>query len=82
ADRPGGVKLRDIETVTHRGIFAQIPDDPVNALHSLNRGIPMILKNPRSPASRSYKKLAKLMTTFSQDQLTPQPVQGAVKGSK
>jgi pilus assembly protein CpaE len=82
ADRPGGVKSRDIESVTHRGIYAQIPDDPVNALRSLNRGIPLILKYPRSPASRAYKKLAKLMTTFSQDQPTPQPVQGAVEGSK
>jgi pilus assembly protein CpaE len=82
ADRPGGVELRDIVTVTHKGIFAQIPDDPVNALRSLNRGIPMILKNPRSPVSRSYKKLAKLMTTFGQDQSTPQPFQGAVEGSK
>ena len=81
-NRPGGVKLGDIKTVTHRGIFAQIPDDPVNALHSLNRGIPLILKNPRSPVSRSYKKLAKLLTTFNQDQPTPQPVQGAVDGSK
>jgi len=62
ADLPGGVKLRDIETVTHQEIFAQIPDDPVNALRSLNRGIPLILKYPRSPTSRSYKKLAKLMT--------------------
>jgi len=82
ADRPGGVKLRNIETVTQSGIYALIPDDPVNALHSLNRGIPLILKNPRSPVSRSYKKLAKLMTTFGQDQPTPQPVQGAVEGSK
>ena len=82
ADIPGGVKTRDIETVTHRGIYAQIPDDPVNALRSLNRGIPLILKYPRSPASRAYKKLAKLMTTFSQDQPTPQPVQGAVAVSK
>jgi len=70
ADRPGGVKLREIETVTHKGIFAQIPDDPVNALRCLNRGIPLILKNPRSPVSRSYKKLAKLMTTFGQKQPT------------
>ena len=76
------MKLRNIETVTNRGIFAQIPDDPVNALHSLNRGIPLILKNPRSPVSRSYKKLAKLMTTFGQDRPIPQPVKGAVEGSK
>jgi pilus assembly protein CpaE len=82
ADCPGGVKTRDIETVTHRGIYAQIPDDPVNALRSLNRGVPLILKYPRSPASRSFKKLAKLLTTFSQEQPTPQPVQGAVEGSK
>ena len=70
ADRPGGVKLREIETVTHKGIFAEIPDDPINALRCLNRGIPLILKNPRSPVSRSYKKLAKLMTTFGQEQPT------------
>ncbi|MFC2055158.1 CpaE family protein [Chloroflexota bacterium] len=70
ADRPGGVKLREIETATDKGIFAQIPDDPVNALRCLNRGIPLILKNPRSPVSRSYKKLAKQMTTLGQEQPT------------
>ncbi|MCK4976869.1 MAG: P-loop NTPase [Anaerolineales bacterium] len=56
---PGGVKAGDIETALHHEVFAQIPDDGPNALRSLNRGIPLILRYPRSPASRAIKSLAK-----------------------
>jgi pilus assembly protein CpaE len=55
----GGVKAGDIETALHHEVFARIPDDGPNALRSLNRGIPMTLRYPRSPASRAIKSLAK-----------------------
>lgn len=59
---PGGVKSGDIETALHHEVFAQIPDDGANALRSLNRGIPMTLRYPRSPASRAIKSLAKSLS--------------------
>jgi pilus assembly protein CpaE len=56
----GGVKIQDIEKALHQSLYAQIPDDPANALRSLNRGI------PRSPASRGIQTLAKALVASSQ----------------
>ena len=56
---PGGVKTKDIEKALHHELFAQIPDDGPNALRSVNRGIPLVLKYPRSPASQSIQRLAR-----------------------
>ena len=65
AERPGGVRARDIATVLRREIYAQIPDDPLDALRSLNRGIPLVLNYPRSPASRAYQTLARQLYAAS-----------------
>jgi MinD-like ATPase involved in chromosome partitioning or flagellar assembly len=40
-------------------VFAQIPDDHANALRSLNRGIPLVVRYPRSPVTRAIQQLAK-----------------------
>jgi pilus assembly protein CpaE len=58
ADMLGGVKSKDIEAALHHQVYAQIPDDHANALRSLNRGIPMIVRYPRSPVSRAIHQLA------------------------
>jgi pilus assembly protein CpaE len=58
AGMPGGVKTKDIATALHHDLYAQIPDDNTNAIRSLNRGIPLVFKYPRSPASRAIKHLA------------------------
>jgi len=58
AGMPGGVKTRDIATALHHDLYAQIPDDNSNVIRSLNRGIPLVFKYPRSPASRAIKHLA------------------------
>jgi pilus assembly protein CpaE len=68
AERPGGVKARDIAAVLRRDIYAQIPDDPLDALRSLNRGIPLVLNYPRSPASKAYQALARQLFAGSQPQ--------------
>jgi len=66
AGMQGGVKIPDIEKALHQSLYAQIPDDPANALRSLNRGIPLILKYPRSPASKGIQTLAKALVASSQ----------------
>jgi pilus assembly protein CpaE len=71
AERPGGVKARDIAAVLRREIYAQIPDDPLDALRSLNRGIPLVLNYPRSPASKAYQTLARQVFAGSQGQAAP-----------
>jgi pilus assembly protein CpaE len=71
AERPGGVKARDIATVLRREIYAQIPDDPLDALRSLNRGIPLVLNYPRSPASKAYQGLARQLLASGPGQAVP-----------
>jgi pilus assembly protein CpaE len=58
---PGGVRPRDIENVLHYQLFAQIPNDEGSVLRSLNRGIPLLLRYPRSPASKAFRQLSKAM---------------------
>jgi pilus assembly protein CpaE len=74
---PGGIKARDIESVLHQHIFAQIPDDPANALRSLNRGIPLILNYPRSPASKAIKELGQKISQIGHEQPAGRPTQAA-----
>jgi len=68
---PGGVKTGDIETVLHHELFAHIPDDEANVLRSLNRGIPLILKYRRSPASQAIQRLAKALVQASAGEQAP-----------
>jgi pilus assembly protein CpaE len=59
AGLPGGIRNHDIENALHFPVFAQIPNDDANAIRSLNRGVPLLFKYPRSPASRAFKQLGK-----------------------
>jgi len=59
AGMEGGVRTKDIEAALHHQVFAQVPDDHANTLRSLNRGIPMIVRYPRSPVSKAIAQLAK-----------------------
>jgi pilus assembly protein CpaE len=58
AGMPGAVKIKDIETALRHELFAQIPDDGAIVMHSLNRGVPLLFKYPRSPTTRAIQKLA------------------------
>ena len=58
ANLNGGVKPRDIETALRHEVYAQIPDDGPNVVRSLNRGIPLVMQYPRSPATQSIQRLA------------------------
>jgi pilus assembly protein CpaE len=59
---PGGVRTSDVEPALHHPIFAQVPDDAEKPLLSLNRGIPLTIRYPRSPASRAIRDLAKALS--------------------
>jgi MinD-like ATPase involved in chromosome partitioning or flagellar assembly len=58
ANLDGGVKTKDIETALRHEVFAQIPDDGANVIRSLNRGVPLVVQYPRSPATKSIQRLA------------------------
>lgn len=58
AGMAGAIDISDTDDVLEQDIFAQVPDDAANAMRSLNRGIPLILHSPRSPASKAIKRMA------------------------
>ena len=51
----GGVKSKDVVSSLNQELFAEIPDDDAKSLRSLNRGIPLVLRYPRSPASKAIQ---------------------------
>lgn len=59
AGMPGSVRVADIENSLHQPIFAYVPDDGSKPLLSINRGVPLSVRYPRSPASQSIRQLAK-----------------------
>ena len=61
----GGVRVRDIEASLRHEIFSSIPDDEANAIRSVNRGVPLLLRYPRSPASRAIRNLSQKLTGLS-----------------
>ena len=65
----GGVRTRDIESSLRHEIFGKIPDDEANAIRSINRGVPLLLRYPRSPASRAIRKLSSSLAGLSQVEL-------------
>lgn len=54
----GGVKSSDIETALRHQIYVKIPDDGANIVRSINRGIPVLLRYPRSPVTKAVHGLA------------------------
>jgi pilus assembly protein CpaE len=71
--RPGGVKQGDVEAALHQPLAAQIPYDQDAFIRSINRGVPLLLRYPRSPASRAIRKLAKQL---AQSMTAAAPVPG------
>jgi len=68
ADRLGGIKLQDIETVLRLQNIFQIPNDSSANLRSLNRGIPLVVKSPRNPTARAIHDLAKAIIQMDSQQ--------------
>lgn len=61
----GGVRQKDIEGVLHQQLYAQIPDDEANVLRSINRGIPLCVRYPRSPAASAIRQMAKSLAQIT-----------------
>jgi pilus assembly protein CpaE len=59
---PGGVGAKDVEDTLRQTLFARIPECTSEVQRSLNRGVPLILKYPRSPASRAIRQMTKALT--------------------
>jgi pilus assembly protein CpaE len=82
AGMPGGLRTKDVEIALRHELFAQVPDDSANALRSLNRGIPLILKYPRSPATRGIQNLANQLRQLYSGEPAGMPVKLSKKVTK
>jgi MinD-like ATPase involved in chromosome partitioning or flagellar assembly len=76
-DMPGGVKTKDVLPVLNTEFFP-IPDGGANVLRSINRGIPLVLRYPRNPATQAIQKLATQFTELLSGSLTAVPSDGMV----
>jgi pilus assembly protein CpaE len=76
SDMVGGIKSKHIETALHQEIFSRIPFDGPNAQRSVNRGIPMILRYPRSPATKAIQDMARKLIRMRTAEST-QPTDGS-----
>jgi pilus assembly protein CpaE len=65
----GGVRAKDIEIALKHEVYARIPDDGPNTLRSLNRGIPLLVKYPRSPASKAIQQIARRLAKLHEPEL-------------
>ncbi len=74
-DMPGGVKTKDVLPVLNAEFFP-IPDGGPNVLRSINRGIPLVLRYPRNPATQAIQKLANQFTELLTGSLTAVPSDG------
>jgi len=79
AGMPSGLRTNDIKTALHQEPFAVIAEDGPNTLRSINRGIPLLVKYPRSPASQGIRRLAqKLIEASAREALgAPAPAAAA-----
>jgi pilus assembly protein CpaE len=82
ANLNGGVKTKDIETALRHEVFAQIPDDGANVLRSLNRGIPLVMQYPRSPATQAIQRLAGTLAGLGAVEAGAVPVKKSSKKKK
>ena len=76
SDLVGGIKNKHIESALHHEIFAKVPFDGPNAQRSVNRGIPLILRYPRSPATKAIQGMARSLIQMRTAE-TVQPSDGS-----
>lgn len=67
----GAVRRRDIEQALHHELFTYIPEGGASVVRSLNRGIPLLIKHPRSKASHAVQRLAKALANGRAPQSVP-----------
>lgn len=83
ANLNGGVKTKDIESALRHEVYAQIPDDGPNVLRSINRGIPLVMQYPRSPATQSIQRIAGTLVDMGEGEVSGVPVsKSSRKGKK
>jgi len=81
AGMPGALQVKDIEGALHHDLFALVPDSGAAGLRSLNRGLPLLFKYPRSAASRGLQRLGRSLLRLSQGQPAAAPSAAPLNGN-
>jgi pilus assembly protein CpaE len=58
ATRKGDYNLQDLENITGRSVYADLPDDPELACGALNTGVPVVLEAPNAALARGLVRLS------------------------
>lgn len=82
AGMPGAVRLKDIESVLHQQLYAQIPEDEGNVIRSINRGIPLCIRYPRSPAAHAIRQLSKSLAQITLSEMGGEGAGSAMESSQ
>ncbi len=69
ADMKDGVKAKQIEEALPLKLFAKIPEDNRAALRSLNQGVPLFSKNPKSPMMKSVNEMSNKMIELTKTEI-------------
>ncbi|MFQ5408402.1 MAG: response regulator [Anaerolineales bacterium] len=65
--KKGGIAAADIAASIKHSIVIEIPDEPRMILHSINRGMPIVLYDKPTPPARAIQELTrKLVDVFAQ----------------
>lgn len=60
----GGIRTNDLTAALNQHLFAKIPDDGGNVIRCVNRGIPLLMRYPRSQTSKAVKELSKKLSSM------------------
>lgn len=55
------IKIQDMEKILGRPVFSMIPNEYVDVIDSINKGVPVVTHLPNSPVSRAIFKLAEML---------------------
>lgn len=78
----GGVKSSDIETALRHQVYFKLPDDGANVIRSINRGIPLLLRYPRSPVAKAIRSLAQNLINMKLAELPGMAATAAMEKGK
>lgn len=68
-DMKDGVRVSQIEEALPIKLFGKIPEDNRASLKSINQGIPLYIKNPKSPLSKSLKEMSKRLMNLTKKEI-------------
>jgi Flp pilus assembly CpaE family ATPase len=64
-----GIRVKQIEDALPLKLFAKIPEDIRNAIKSVNQGVPLHIKNPKSPIVKALDEMSKKLMDLTKKEI-------------